>query len=142
MIENNSPILAPVITLIAWTMIMWLWMYATRIPAMQAAKIDMNPATYTKDELKKLPLKTQWKADNYNHLLEQPPVFYAVAIVLALVGQGDGLNLTLAWVYVGLRVAHSIWQSTVNIVPVRFGLFALSTLALMALVLHAAMAVF
>jgi hypothetical protein len=142
MIENNSPILAPVIALAAWTMFMWMWMYLTRIPAMQAAKIDMNPATYTKDELKKLPLKTQWKADNYNHLLEQPPIFYAVAIVLAMVGQGDGLNLTIAWAYVVLRVAHSIWQSTVNIVPVRFVLFALSTLCLMALVVHAAMAVF
>jgi len=142
MIENNSPILAPVIALAAWTMFMWIWMYLTRIPAMQAAKIDMNPATYTKDELKKLPLKTQWKADNYNHLLEQPPVFYAVAIVIAMVGQGDGLNLTLAWAYVALRIAHSIWQSTVNIVPVRFVLFTLSTLCLMALVVHAAMAVF
>jgi hypothetical protein len=142
MIENNSSILAPVIALAAWTMFMWMWMYLTRIPAMQAAKIDMNPATYTKDELKKLPLKTQWKADNYNHLLEQPPVFYAVAIVIAMVGQGDGLNLTLAWAYVALRIAHSIWQSTVNIVPVRFVLFALSTLCLMALVVHAAMAVF
>jgi hypothetical protein len=142
MIENNSPILAPVIALAAWTMFMWMWMYLTRIPAMQAAKIDMNPATYTKDELKKLPLKTQWKADNYNHLLEQPPVFYAVAIVIAMVGQGDGLNLTLAWAYVALRIAHSIWQSTVNIVPVRFVLFTLSTLCLMALVVHAAMAVF
>jgi len=142
MIENNSPILAPVITLAAWTMFMWMWMYLTRIPAMQAAKIDMNPATYTKDELKKLPLKTQWKADNYNHLLEQPPVFYAVAIVIAMVGQGDGLNLTLAWAYVALRITHSIWQSTVNIVPVRFVLFTLSTLCLMALVVHAAMAVF
>lgn len=142
MIEDNSPILAPVIALAAWTMVMWLWMYVTRIPAMQAAKIDMNPATYTKDELKKLPLKTQWKADNYNHLLEQPPIFYAVAIVIAMVGQGDGWNLTLAWAYVGLRIAHSIWQATLNIVPVRFVLFALSTLCLMALILHAAIAVF
>ena len=133
----TSPILQPIAALAAWTLIMWIWMYLTRIPAIQAAKVDFNPATYTKDELKRLPLKVQWKADNYNHLLEQPPVFYAVALVLAFVGAGDGINLTLAWAYVGLRVAHSLWQSLVNIVPVRFVLFTLSTIALIWLTVNA-----
>jgi hypothetical protein len=86
--------------------------------------------------------KIQWKAHNYNHLHEAPTVFYAIAITLAIIGQGEGFNATLAWIYVGLRIAHSLWQSTVNKVAVRFLLFALSSLALMALVLHAAMAVF
>ncbi len=135
-------LLKPVVALVAWTMIMWIWMYITRIPAMQAAKIDMNPATYTKEELKKLPLKVQWKADNYNHLLEQPPIFYAVCIVLAMAGVAGGINLTLAWAYVALRVAHSLWQVTMNIVPVRFMLFAVSSLVLMALIFNAAMLLF
>ena len=86
--------------------------------------------------------KIQWKAHNYNHLHEAPTVFYAVALVLAIIGQGDGLNATIAWIYVFLRIVHSIWQATVNRVMVRFALFSLSSLALIALILHAAMALF
>ncbi|MGP1281332.1 MAG: MAPEG family protein [Parasphingopyxis sp.] len=140
--EGNSPILAPVVALAIWTIVMWLWMYATRIPAMNAAKVDFTPGVYTNADLRKLPVKVQWQADNYNHLHEAPTVFYAIALTLALVGAGDGLNLTLAWAYVGLRIAHSIWQSTVNIVPVRFLIFTLSTIVLAWLIVNAALLVF
>ena len=86
--------------------------------------------------------RASWVADNYNHLMEQPTVFYATAIALALMGQGDGFNATLAWAYVGLRIAHSLVQVLVNRVVVRFALFMLSGLALAALVLHGAMSAF
>jgi len=140
--ETNSPILAAVIALVLWSVVMWLWMYATRIPAMNAAKIDYNREKYTTDELKKLPLRVQWKADNYNHLFEQPTIFYAVALTLALVNAGDGLNLILAWSYVGLRILHSIFQATVNFVPVRFAIFVLSNIPLVWLAVNAALLVF
>jgi len=89
-----------------------------------------------------LPDNVNWKADNYNHLHEQPTVFYAIAITLALLGLGDGLNALLGWIYIGLRVAHSLVQVTANKVMVRFVLFALSSMVLIALIVHAAMAVF
>jgi hypothetical protein len=137
-------ILGPVVALAAWTMVMWLWMYATRIPAMNKAKIDTAGLTggtgKSLDDV--LPPEVQWKAHNYNHLHEAPTVFYAVALVLAITGQGDGLNATLGWVYVGLRVLHSLIQATVNRVMVRFLVFALSSLVLIALIVHAAIAVF
>ena len=85
--------------------------------------------------------KASWVADNYNHLHEAPTVFYAVAIVLGLIGQGDGFNATIAWAYVGLRIAHSLLQIISNRVLMRFVLFALSSVALLMLVVHAAMAV-
>jgi hypothetical protein len=137
-------ILQPVVALLAWTMVMWVWMYATRIPAMNKAGIDAkNLVGSDGASLRaKLPDTVSWKADNYNHLHEAPTLFYAVAIVLALTGYGDGFNTLLAWAYVALRVAHSIVQATVNRVLVRFALFALSSLVLMALILHAAIAVF
>jgi hypothetical protein len=137
-------ILKPVVALAAWTMVMWLWMYATRIPAMQKANIDVAKLTggTGKDLDGLLPPNVQWKAHNYNHLHEAPTVFYAVSLVLAVVGQGDGLNASLGWVYVVLRIAHSLVQVTINKVTLRFGLFALSALALIALVVHAAQAVF
>jgi hypothetical protein len=135
-------ILQPVVALLAWTMVMWVWMYATRIPAMNKAGIKPDDARNTGALDTVLPEQVQWKANNYNHLHEAPTLFYAVAIVLAIIGQGDGLNATIAWAYVGLRVAHSIVQATINRVAIRFGLFALSSLALMALILHAAIALF
>ena len=137
-------ILQPVVALLAWTMVKWLWMYATRIPAMNKAGIDGTKLVGSDGASlrAKLPETVSWKADNYNHLHEAPTLFYAVAIVLAIIGQGDGFNTMLAWAYFGLRVAHSIVQATVNRVIVRFALFALSSLVLIALILHAAIAVF
>ena len=140
----NMGILQPVVALAAWTMVMWLWMYATRIPAMVKAKVDadrmVRDPEMTLDKL--LPPEVSWKAHNYNHLHEAPTVFYAIAILLAIVGQGDGINETLGWAYLALRVIHSLVQVTTNKVLVRFGVFVLSSLVLIALIVHAAMAVF
>ena len=137
-------ILQPVVALAGWTMVMWAWMYAARIPAMNAAKLsDEELSTLTQAELDAaLPPRVQWKAYNYNHLHEAPTVFYAVALVLAIVGQGDGLNAWLGWTYVALRVLHSLVQATVNRVMMRFVVFVLSSLVLISLIVHAALAVF
>ncbi|MFA6219161.1 MAG: MAPEG family protein [Erythrobacter sp.] len=140
----ESQILQPLVALAGWTMVMWWWMYLTRLPAMSRAGIDGTKMVgSTGASLRsQLPDSVSWKADNYNHLHEAPTVFYAIALVLAMTGQGDGLNALLAWIYVGLRVAHSLVQATANRVLVRFTLFALSSLVLMALILHAAIFVF
>ena len=142
--EFSSEILKPVVVLIAWTLVMLLWATATRLPALKAAGIELGKLVGTKtgDADKVLPARAQWKAHNYNHLMEQPTLFYAVCGVIALTGTGDGANAYIAWAYVALRIAHSVWQATVNRVSVRFALFLASTLALVALTLHAAIAVF
>ena len=141
---TGMSILQPVVALAAWTMVMWAWMYATRIPALGAAKVDLDemvrdPATSLDDVL---PVGVQWKAHNYNHLHEAPTVFYAVAIVLAIIGQGDGVNAHLAWAYVAVRVVHSLVQATINKVTLRFALFALSSMVLIGLVVRAVMVMF
>ncbi|MFM5947979.1 MAG: MAPEG family protein [Novosphingobium sp.] len=139
-------ILKPVAVLAAWTMIMWIWMYATRIPAMNKLPKPTEPGVdvgWTGAMLEQLlPREVQWKAHNYNHLHEAPTVFYAVALALALLGKGHGLNEQIAWAYVGLRIVHSIFQATVNKVLPRFALFTLSSLCLMALTLHLLLSVF
>ena len=141
----SAAILQPVVALMIWTMIMWVWMYVTRIPALQKhPEIDEKRMVgSTGASLRaQLPERVSWKADNYNHLHEQPTLFYAVCLLLALIGQGAELNALLAWIYTGLRVVHSLVQATVNVVLVRFVLFALSSVVLIALIVHAAMAVF
>jgi hypothetical protein len=137
-------ILQPVVALAAWTFVMWVWMYATRIPAMNRLQIDPDSLARDPDVTldKLLPPQVQWKAHNYNHLHEAPTVFYAVALVLAIVGQGDGLNAWLGWIYAGLRVIHSLVQAIANKVMVRFLVFVASSLVLLALVVHGAIAVF
>ena len=142
----QAEILKPLAVLAMWTMVMWVWMYATRIPAINKLPKPTEPGAdqgWTGAMLEgMLPREIQWKAHNYNHLHEAPTVFYAVALALAMIGQGDGMNATIAWIYVGLRIVHSIFQATVNKVMPRFVLFALSSLALMALCLHLLLALY
>jgi hypothetical protein len=131
--------IAPVLALVAWTLVMWIWMYATRLPAMQKAKIDVAELARTGAPLV-LPPKVARVADNYNHLHEQPTVFYALALAAHLAGAADALSVGLAWGYVGLRVVHSLVQATVNVIPVRFLVFSFGTLVLMALLVRTILA--
>jgi hypothetical protein len=131
--------LLPIIILVLWTLVMMLWMYATRLPAMRAAGISFKGLVGGRgaDLDKIVPAPIQWKAHNYNHLMEQPTLFYAVCLVMAVAGLGHGLDVALAWAYVGLRVAHSLVQATVNIVRYRFLLFVSASLVLIVLALRA-----
>lgn len=136
----SATIIGPVIALTAWSMVMWTVMYIYRIPAIQRMKIKMDPTN--PDLLKVLPPEVRWKADNYNHLMEQPTVFYAICFALAFLGVGNGLNTQLAWSYVVLRVVHSFVQITSNHIPTRFGVFTISTFFLIALVARGALVVY
>ncbi len=144
----HQAILQPVIILAAWTMVVWLWMYATRLPAMSRAGIDGTKMVGStgrglrEDLIAKGEHRASWVADNYNHLHEAPTVFYATALTLAMMGGGNGMNATIAWAYVALRIVHSLVQILSNRVMIRFGLFILSTIALIMLVTHAALMAF
>ena len=138
---HYSPILAPVVALVAWTFVMMLWMMAARfthfrkigvtlgkVPrGSRGANLDANPDA----------AEAQWKSHNYNHLMEQPTIFYAVALSLALMNFGGGINYWLAWGYVGFRILHSLLQSMVNVVLYRFTLFSLASFCLLGLIVHA-----
>lgn len=139
---DNSPILAPVVLLVAWSLVQWLWMYATRLPAISRSKIELDPNVPPKILMEQLPASVRWKADNYNHLMEQPTIFYAIALTLAIADAGSGLNVILAWFYVILRIIHSVFQSTVNVIVVRFVMHVLSTICLFGLTWGALKVVF
>jgi hypothetical protein len=137
-----SPILAPVIVLVLWTLAMCVWLYATRIPALKKHNVVYDPRRPAEAFLAQLPAEVRWKADNYNNLLEQPTIFYAVALTLALLNEGAGLNAGLAWAYVGLRIAHSLVQALINKVMMRFALFAAASLLLLIMAIRAAWRLF
>ncbi len=134
-------IIAPVIALVAWSKLMWLWMYATRLPAIYAARMHMDSNAPRGEQMATLPANVRWKADNYNHLMEQPTIFYALALSLAILGEGDGINLYLAWAYVLLRIIHSLVQVLGNNIVYRFIVFVLSNIPLLALTVNAAVIV-
>ena len=139
---NAAPMLAPVIALVLWTGVIWAWMYATRIPAILQARMVLDPMAPRGEQMAQLPAKVRWKADNYNHLMEQPTIFYSVALSLALLGDQSSLSLGLAWGYVVLRVVHSLVQALVNHIQTRFAVFFVSSLVLFALAGRAALQVF
>jgi hypothetical protein len=133
-------VIAPILALVGWTFVMWFWMYATRIPAMREAKVDMRELARTGAPLV-LPAEVARVADNYNHLHEQPTLFYALALAAQLAGATDAVNVGLAWSYVVLRVVHSFVQATRNVIPVRFAVFALGSFVLMALFVRVVLAI-
>ncbi|MFK7978083.1 MAG: MAPEG family protein [Halioglobus sp.] len=128
----DHSILTPALALITWTLIIWAWMYALRIPAMQAANIDPQDAAHP-GALSVLPANVRSVADNYNHLHEQPTIFYALVFYSALAGNGGSTLVSLAWIYVLVRVVHSLIQCTSNKVMLRFSTFALASLVLVAM---------
>lgn len=136
----SHALLAPAAVLALWSMLMLIWMAATRFPAIAKSGMDLSkvpPGGRGADLDAVLPPSVNWKSHNYTHLMEQPTLFYAVIAILAIAGASSGLNLILAWAYVGLRILHSLWQSIVNTIPVRFTLFLLSSLCLLALAINA-----
>ncbi|MBX9897240.1 MAG: MAPEG family protein [Qipengyuania sp.] len=128
----QAQMLAPAAVLIAWSLVMMVWMAATRLPAMKAKIGPMGnakPGGRGQDLEGVLDDKVNWKGHNYAHLMEQPTLFYAASLIVALLGAAAG-DVLAAWIYVVLRVVHSIWQATVNVVSVRFLLFLASSIAL------------
>jgi len=136
----NSPILAPAAVLVLWSLVMLAWLAATRLPAMRKAGLDLNAVVGGRgvDLQGLIPDRVNWVAHNYDHLMEQPTIFYATVVFLALNGAGDGINLLLAWIYVALRVAHSLVQVTWNRVIVRFSIFSAASAVLAVLAINAA----
>ena len=136
-----SPILAPVVALVAWTILVMLWMVVTRFAEFKRLGIT---AASIPDGARGVDLegradpRVMWKSHNYTHLVEQPTVFYAIALTLALMNFGGGINYWLAWGYVGLRIVHSLIQCTMNVVRIRLAVFTLASLCLIGLTTHAA----
>lgn len=139
--NESIPMLAPTIALVLWTFVIWTFMYATRIPAIVSSKMVLDPNAPRGEQMATLPAAVRWKADNYNHLMEQPTLFYAVTLTLAILHDHSSVSVALAWAYVVGRVVHSLVQTLVNKIELRFGLFVISSLVLLALTIRAAILV-
>ena len=135
-----SPLVAPIVALVAWTLIVMLWMLVTRMQEFRRLGITLGKipdGARGLDLEGKAEASAQWKSHNYNHLMEQPTIFYAIVIALAMMGMDQPINVWLAWGYVALRVLHSLIQCTSNIVRFRLPVFGLASLCLLGLTIHA-----
>ena len=135
----NTTILAPAAVLVAWSMVMMLWVVVTRFRAFGEAGVDLanaEPGGRYVDLEATMPAKVNWKAHNFTHLMEQPTIFYAVVCIIAIAG-GSGAVVAWAWAYTVIRIIHSLWQSLVNTIPIRFALFVGSNVCLLVLSYHA-----
>ena len=137
-----SRLLTPVVALVLWSLFMCGWLYFTRIPAIRRLNIVYDAQRPNEAFQAQFPAVVRWKADNYNNLMEQPTLFYAIALTLASLGADTRLNIGLAWSYVALRIAHSVVQATINIVSIRFLLFIAATIVLGIMTVNAALRVF
>ena len=134
----QTQILAPAAVLIVWSLLMLIWMAAVRMPALARADIRINDRKGGRGQDLEgvLAPEVNWKAHNYTHLMEQPTLFYACVLILAIVGYSPAV-LIAAWLYAGLRIVHSLWQALVNTVPVRLTLFMLSSFVLLFMAISA-----
>ena len=139
---TTTQFLSPVLALVAWTLVMWIWLYATRLPAMKRAGIDPQEAAHPGTYAHRMPEYARSAAENYNHLHEQPTIFYALMIFVALTGGATSATLNLAWMYVGSRIVHSLVQATVNKVVVRFTVFAFGSLVLVCITVRELIRIF
>ena len=138
----DTSILAPAAALVVWSIVMLFWMAGTRLPAMKKVGIDLGTAVGGRgvDIDPNVPPSVAWKSHNYAHLMEQPTIFYATVMILAITGAATPLLVSFAWGYTIIRILHSIWQATINKVSIRFVLFLLSTICLTVLAVHALLA--
>ena len=117
---DQLSLLTPVLILILWTFIIFLIMAFGRVRFMN----NPQDAAHSKDYKDQLPAWVNRTSDNYNHLFEQPVAFYAVTLSIALINNFDELMVQFAWAFVLIRILHSIVQITINIILIRFFLFA------------------
>lgn len=137
---EHSPLLGPVVALVAWSLVVMVWMAIARgreFKRMGINRSNIPDGARGVDLDGKADPRAQWKSHNYNHLMEQPTLFYAIVFALILMRFDAPINVWLAWGYVGFRIVHSLIQCTSNIVRYRLTVFALASFCLLGLTVHA-----
>ena len=138
---NQNAIFGPFLVMMVLTIVVWLFLFAKRIPFLNSVDIEPNDITPAKLAEISPPAVTN-PSDNLKNLFEMPVLFYAMTLYLYAVGEVDNLHLIAAWVFVAFRALHSAIHCTVNAVMARFAVYALSCLALFFMVGRAALEFF
>ena len=139
---ESIDILRPVLVVGLLTMVMAIWMFITRVPAMKKLRIHPQKGRNTSELRALLPDEVTRISNNYNHLFEQPVIFYMVVISIAILGHVDAIHVYCAWAYAIVRIVHSFVQATLDIVMLRFVIFILSWIILSTMLIREALMMF
>ena len=121
----------PALAMVVLTIAVWLRLFVTRIGEMKRERI--HPQAVATSAMAAARLTDTRAADNFRNLFELPVLFYVALVVAALTSQVNAVTLSLAWVFVVLRIAHSVIHCGYNKVMHRFRAYLLSGFALWAL---------
>jgi hypothetical protein len=138
-VTAQSAIFGPFFAMMFLTMAVWIYMYMRRIAFITGNKINSQDLAVPGELARLSPASVSNPSDNLKNLFEVPILFYALALYLFVTNHVDALYLDAAWVFVALRVAHSAIHCTLNIVMVRFYIYAIASLALWFMILRAAL---
>ncbi len=128
-------ILYPMLLVITLSGILFLLLGATRVPSIIKYFGKLQAAKHSDDLRPNLPSSARNITDNYNHLFEQPTLFYALVTYIYLMEHADSTHLYLAWLYAALRIVHSVIQITSNNVSYRALIFLGSGACLMLMII-------
>ena len=125
-----NPILLPLLAMVFLTFVVWIYLYALRIPEIKRLGIDPDELQ-DRAESHKLLTVSGAASDNLKNLFEIPILFYLAAMIAMLLLIQDDLLVLLAWGFVCLRVVHSMIHCSYNRVMHRFIAYLISCLFLM-----------
>lgn len=125
---DTKAIFLPALAMVGLTFIVWIRMYVVRIGQMQRERIHPQSIAMSAQIAQRL--SDTRASDNFRNLFELPVLFYAALCAAALTGQGTMAVLALAWLFVALRVLHSLIQCGYNKVMHRFWVYIAGALVL------------
>lgn len=137
----DEQVFGPVLATMLLTIVVWIYMYAKRIPFINS--LNLRPEEITPHLLaERSPPAVSNPSDNLKNLFEVPILFYAVSVYLYVTGAVDQTYVAAAWAFFALRLLHSAIHCTVNIVMLRFAVYALSSLCVFFMIVRAAISYF
>jgi hypothetical protein len=127
---NGNLIFLPMLATMTLTAVVWLYMYAKRIPAMRRAGVRVQTYTTPDKVAEYLPDEVNYAAYNFKNLFEVPILYYGLCLYLFVSGSVDTAYVAAAWLFFLFRAMHSFVHCTNNIVMLRFYLYAAAALVL------------
>ncbi len=138
---SQVAIFGPIFAMFILTFVVWVYMYARRIPFIRSLDLPLEELT-SAVLVQRSPPSVSNPSDNLKNLFEIPIVFYALALYLYVTNQVDAVYVVVSWVFVLFRVLHSAVHCTINIVLLRFSLYLVACLSVWFILFRAALGYF
>ncbi len=133
-----NSILWPMLAQIGWTFVLYVWLTVARARAVARGEVKYAAFALSRNEPPDVARITRNLANQFELLV----IFYAVAVLLVVIGRVSTIDVVAAWVFVAGRVIHTLVQTLTDDVPLRGRVFMINFAALVVLVFHIVMLAF